>query len=436
MKRFVVWLVLAYVIPTGVFGMTGGIDTTQTPNQAKVCYDVTCTTPTPSILNFALDQEPSIVIDSVDGISGKVWGSKLGWVTMNPEGAGVVFANTATGVLTGRAWSQVAGWINFAPTGQQVRINPATGEFEGWAWAGGPYGGWIKFDCADAGACVRTTWKIASTSSGGVRGGMTIKAAPVVDVCANIEGVQDVPPLGTSRDITGACVPLAIDYCPNIGGAQTTVPKGMMVTSAGSCTPYPKDVCPQDAGVQTSYDQCKKRELDSCMNIAGIQVSIPEGYEQSGDSCYPITVDFCPNIDGAQASIPSGLTMGADGTCILSVLDVCPNIAGIQDTLPENVVKRGEDCVFAGMPVDPGATPPTPQVSVVAFSFVPEELQVPTGSAFVRNLLNGVDKVRGVTRTTTDHRVDVVSVGILGAVVALAIGIVSTVVGYIRRRLV
>ena len=134
----------------------GTIDTSAT-NQAKVCHNVACDDF--GIINFELSSEPYIVIENNNGISGKVWGDELGWIFMNPTGQGVTFMNEETGLLTGYAWSQVSGWIDFSPTGQSVTIDPVSGEFSGYAWTGGAYGGWIKFDCTDASTCVRTTWR-------------------------------------------------------------------------------------------------------------------------------------------------------------------------------------------------------------------------------------------------------------------------------------
>ena len=51
---------------------TGEIDTSVL-NQAKVCHNVACDDF--GIINFELSSEPSIVIDSNNGITGKVWGN-------------------------------------------------------------------------------------------------------------------------------------------------------------------------------------------------------------------------------------------------------------------------------------------------------------------------------------------------------------------------
>ncbi len=137
---------------------TASVDTLPLENEAKVCKDVTCSNPKPGIIYFKVSSDFPLVVDTEKGLSGKVWGDELGWVTFNPPYGGVFFADPATGLLKGTAWSENSGAINFSVTGQKVVIDPKTGEWSGWAWASGPYGGWIKFDCADPASCVRTVW--------------------------------------------------------------------------------------------------------------------------------------------------------------------------------------------------------------------------------------------------------------------------------------
>jgi len=140
----------------------GYIDASKTPtanigtnNRVKICRDVACENP--GIINFEISDNSPLIIDTEKGLSGKVWGGDLGWITFNPPYGGVFFADPAIGLLKGTAWSETSGAINFSVTGQKIVIDPKTGEWNGWAWASGPYGGWVKFDCADA-SCVHTIW--------------------------------------------------------------------------------------------------------------------------------------------------------------------------------------------------------------------------------------------------------------------------------------
>lgn len=124
-------------------------------NKVKVCKDVACAKP--EIIDFRISDGYTIMIDKEKGINGKAWGGELGWITFNYPDGGVFFANSKTGLLKGTAWSENSGAINFSVTGQKVVIDPKTGEWKGWAWASGPYGGWVKFDCKDK-SCVHTIW--------------------------------------------------------------------------------------------------------------------------------------------------------------------------------------------------------------------------------------------------------------------------------------
>jgi len=140
-------------------------------NNAIVCHDAGCATGSPNIppgvINFAPTVSSGDVIHITDtGITGKAWGTGLGWITMQPSTGGGVTIDPATGLLSGKAWSQVSGWINFRPSGGGTSAGlpigvqiTATGEFQGWAWTGGPEGGWIKFDCSTAETCVQTDWR-------------------------------------------------------------------------------------------------------------------------------------------------------------------------------------------------------------------------------------------------------------------------------------
>ncbi len=127
---------------------------------AKVCHDVSCSSY--GNINFLPTQtstsSPVVITDTA--ITGYLWGDELGWINLAPTGAGVT-VDPNTGILYGTAFSQSSGWINFRPTNGGVTIN-SNGELVGFAWNGGEYGGWIKFDCAVSASCVKTDWRIIS----------------------------------------------------------------------------------------------------------------------------------------------------------------------------------------------------------------------------------------------------------------------------------
>lgn len=138
-------------------------------SSAAVCSDNGCTTGNVHQINWKPtlvgDVQP-IVIDDSTGITGHAWGEQLGWINFNITPVNditKVTINPTTGVVSGYAWATNSGWINFSPTAVNnitgVTIN-SNGEFTGAAWASGPNGGFIVFDCSGGATttCVKTDW--------------------------------------------------------------------------------------------------------------------------------------------------------------------------------------------------------------------------------------------------------------------------------------
>lgn len=131
---------------------------------ARVCHSVSCSSY--GSINFIPAGATSPIVITDTAITGYAWGSELGWINMNPSGAGVT-VDPVTGLLYGTAWAQTGGWVNFRPSNSGpllgdipigVSIND-DGEFYGYAWAGGAYGGWIRFDCTSLVTCVKTDYR-------------------------------------------------------------------------------------------------------------------------------------------------------------------------------------------------------------------------------------------------------------------------------------
>lgn len=421
MKKILFIISLVFYSTTAI-ASTGTIDNTN--HSAKVCHDVTCTSPTPGIINWKPSSGTSVVVDSVTGLSGQIWGNELGWIDLQPTGQGVTFENATTGTLIGKAWSQVSGWINFKPTGQQVTINPSTGEFSGYAWTGGPYGGWIKFDCSDSSTCVKTTWRPPSSSGGGggshgggykdicpniegvqgvIPNGYTISidgmCVKVVDVCPNISGAQTSIPEGFTTNTIGACIP-NIDYCPNIKGIQATVPASHIVDGKGNCVNVKKDACTNVDGVQSSTKECKAHDM--CLNLPGIQTSLPRGYTNTNDSCYLEKLDLCKNIEGNQSTIPAGTMIDEKSNCIMETKDVCPNLNGQQDHVPIGFYFKKNLCLSSETDEDTYLG----NIPVIAYSFVPEKIRIPSDNKLLKDLVGAIVGESG------EFRVDLVSTSI------------------------
>lgn len=69
---------------------------------------------------------------------------------------------------------------------------------------------------------------------------------PPVDVCPNIDGMQDQIPDGYVKDEDGNCVVITVDtdVCPNIDGMQDEVPAGYERDQDGNCVLKTKPVTP------------------------------------------------------------------------------------------------------------------------------------------------------------------------------------------------
>lgn len=127
---------------------------------SRICHDAACSDY--GSVNWRPTGATAVsVTDS--GLSGYAWGDEIGWINLDPTDSGVSI-NTTTGALSGYAFANTGSWINFNPTDVSggtdvgVVIN-GDGEFTGWAWVSGAYGGWMKFDCTSANTCVKTDWR-------------------------------------------------------------------------------------------------------------------------------------------------------------------------------------------------------------------------------------------------------------------------------------
>ncbi len=89
--------------------------------------------------------------------------------------------------------------------------------------------------------------------------------------------------------------------------------------------------------------------FDECVNMAGLQLIVPEGFvqdEQGMCAEVPIITDYCINIVGDQATIPDGYQVDDNQNCTLipaEETDACPNIDGIQESVPDSAVHLNVD---------------------------------------------------------------------------------------------
>ncbi len=290
---------------------------------ALVCHSVDCITPTPGIINFMPTGAVPVTIDDTNGIDGVAWGNEIGWINFDPTGAEGLIIDPSTGIISGKAWSQVSGWINFSATGQSVVVN-SSGEFFGYAWTGGPYGGWIKFDCSFAGACVKTDWRPVGarsavsndspTSTQTQRSGQT-SSSPSNDTCPNLKGYQNSIPSNYKKDEGGLCL-LDVDYCKNIEGVQLTIPSSHVLNGSGQCIFLTDENQYELIPQQSALLDVTKDQYDFCPNLFGMQSKLPTGFVMHVDECVPEDVDYCPNFLGNQYSIPQNMKVTNEGKCV------------------------------------------------------------------------------------------------------------------------
>ena len=110
---------------------------------------------------------------------------------------------------------------------------------------------------------------------------------PVLDECANLDGIQATVPSGYEKDVNGLCVLTeveepVVDLCFNLEGIQEIVPEGLIKNEQNECVLPPPPV------------------NDICPNLDGVQSELPEGYKYEDGKCVLIPVEpkpkpkFCP----------------------------------------------------------------------------------------------------------------------------------------------
>ena len=224
---------------------SGSIDDTY--KYARVCHDETCSTYgtinfKPTINANTPGATPLSITDS--GIVGHAWGNEVGWINFRPTGFGVTL-DPITGALEGTAYANTGGWANFNPTsvsgGTAVDVTINTGgEFVGWAWLSGAYGGWIKFDCNSSATCVKTDWRpvserptYGSYPHGGGGGGAT---TTVANATSSAQATSSVPQQNIAIPQSATIVPSQSQTIARDPGA-TVAPVTNQVNNNETTTP-------------------------------------------------------------------------------------------------------------------------------------------------------------------------------------------------------
>lgn len=300
----------------------------------RVCKDVSCTTFgnlnwKPTINVMTPGALPVTIADTA--ITGHVWGDEIGWVKLAQTGLTgpqTLKVNPTTGVVTGFAYSSGGSWINFSPTQATtstttvgVTIN-SVGEFVGWAWASGAYGGWVKFDCAGVGACVKTDWRPIANREACQNG-----------IDDDSDGQTDFPSDSGCTSVTATTEVNVVVPSGGGGGGGTfggILPPG--VTNPGTNNP--------NAGTNTSpkrnTDSASQQNIPSYVPENGLQIP------KSTDGISPkiITNDIRDSftVGVAEKTIPPVVRniQRADGTVTQITINELPTKAAVSRTIKSN----------------------------------------------------------------------------------------------------
>lgn len=103
----------------------------------------------------------------------------------------------------------------------------------------------------------------------------------VIDVCANIVGLQSTLPDNMIIDSTGACSDAPLDLCPNLPDRQSDLPLNNVINADGDCV------------------------QDECQNLDDIQADVPDGYVATDFICQQrmpryalLLTELLPNVSG------------------------------------------------------------------------------------------------------------------------------------------
>ena len=132
-----------------------------------------------------------------------------------------------------------------------------------------------------------------------------------------------------------------VDKCMNMAGIQEFVPNGYTINSIGDCKPEPIDVCINLDGSQIvvpvgyALDENQECKVDVCLNIDGLQQILPNGFELN-ESGACVAHDECSNLPDIQVVIPDGYKRGVENICLLDLLpieitEMLPNAVGVDE---------------------------------------------------------------------------------------------------------
>ncbi len=186
-----------------------------------------------------------------------------------------------------------------------------------------------------------------------------------VAVCA----VFDSPVFANNTDIkveVPTPSPTPIDLCLNLPGDQETIPDGYYRTELGNC--YRQTLPP----------------VDICPNLDDVQTAVPDGYylDSITNTCLPIVEpsepptppsagDLCLNIPGIQETVPSGM-ISEDGNCTELPEEPTPSPSPSPSPSPTNPGTTGPTEQRPDLPNVPNFLQPVAHAIV---DLIPENVQ-------------------------------------------------------------
>lgn len=175
------------------------------------------------------------------------------------------------------------------------------------------------------------------------------------DWCDDMEGVQLDIPGGYHRNEDGTCIAInldgmptqpIVDVCPNLSGDQEVVPAGYVLIDNTNCMP---DICPNLDGAQATMPYNYYAGDGNCLINIDIRLSTRDGITLSTPRANGKYVyDACPNMYGIQGGVPAGYTKDTlTNRCTKKpVVDLCNNISGTQATLPKNHIRKEDGSCY------------------------------------------------------------------------------------------
>jgi len=293
-------------------------------NTGWISFNCTNDSPACSGTNYGVS------IDVATGeFSGYAWSSSVGWISFNrgdagdppgqPYQNGTFLAKYTSGTGQVDGWAKILslganGWIKFrkfsADTGGDygVTINPADGEFSGWAWnandSGGEGIGWISFNCSnESPACSGTNYKVV---------GEINNPPAAADLTAPNWNYAQAATNALRANLQFSLV----DPDPASSGSayQVIVRKGAddsLILDTGKCTGYN---IPASDPIKCKFDNsiCMQNGATGCISAGDCECQFSLDAELNYNTAYKWSVQVWDNYDTPSVVVPYNTSPDTD----------------------------------------------------------------------------------------------------------------------------